>query len=99
MRRPAGGKLREWREPAWAFLPSRHRLGVAGPGSDSAKSSKAPRAASSPSAVRVRLGAAAALLVVPCRERTAWRSGSGGTRAGLDHGLGPGGHGSLREGR
>ncbi len=35
-----------------------------------------------PAVVRVRLGAAAALLVVPCRGRTAWRSGSGGTRAG-----------------
>ena len=30
-------------------LPRRRRLGVAGAGSDSAKSSKAPRAASSPS--------------------------------------------------
>ena len=80
-RRPVGGKLWERREPAWA-LSHVATVGVAGPGSDSAKSSKAPRAASSPSAVRVRLGAAAALLVVPCRERTAWRSGSGGTRAG-----------------
>ena len=58
----------------------RRRLGVAGPGSDSAKSSKAPAAASPPSAVWTS-PPATVFLVVPCRGRTVWRGGSGGTRA------------------
>ena len=52
------------------------------------------RGASSPSAVRVRLGAAAALLVAPCRGA----DHNGGAdrlrpRRPMGHGLGPGGHG------
>ncbi|ERH29358.1 hypothetical protein HMPREF1550_01889 [Actinomyces sp. oral taxon 877 str. F0543] len=74
-------------------LPRRHRLGVAGPGSDSAKSSKAPGRLLAQRGVD-EPPAAVAFLVVPCRG--ADRNGGADwwcPRRPMGTGLGPGGHG------